>query len=46
MLEIEFIFEGEKINIQSKSDEKMEEIMKRFSIKADKKLENLCFVYG
>ena len=46
MVEIEFNFEGEKINIQSKSDEKMEEIMKRFSMKADKKLENLYFVYG
>ena len=46
MVEIEFNFEGEKINIQSKSDEKLKEIMNRFSIKADRKLENLYFLYG
>ena len=46
MVEIEFNFEGEKINIQSKSDEKLKEIMNRFSIKADRKLESLYFLYG
>ena len=46
MVEIEFNFEGEKINIQSKPDEKMKEIMSRFSIKADRNLESLYFLYG
>ena len=46
MVEIEFNFKGEKINIQSQLEEKMKEIMKRFSIKADKKLESLYFLYG
>ena len=46
MVEIEFNFEGEKINIQSKPDEKMKEIMSRFSIKADRNLASLYFLYG
>ena len=46
MSEIEFIFEGTFIIIQCKSEEKFEEIIKRFTIKAGKKKDELVFIYG
>ena len=46
MSEIEFIFEGTFIIIQCKSEEKFEEIIKRFIIKAGKKKDELIFIYG
>ncbi len=46
MTEIEFIFEGTFIIIQCKSEEKFEEIIKRFTIKAGKKKDELIFIYG
>ena len=46
MTEIEFIFEGTFIIIQCKSEEKFEEIIKRFIIKAGKKKDELIFIYG
>ena len=39
-IEVEFNYEGKIINIQSKTDEKMEEIIKRFSSKIGKKKKN------
>ena len=45
-IEVEFIYEGPIINIQSKTDEKMEDIIKRFSSKIGKKKEELYFLYN
>ena len=46
MTEIEFNYEGAKIIIQGNLDEKLEEIIKRFAIKAQKSKDDLYFLYG
>ena len=46
MTEIEFNYEGAKIIIQGNLDEKLEEIIKRFAIKAQKSKDELYFLYG
>ena len=46
MTEIEFNYEGSKIIIQGNLDEKFEEIIKRFAIKAQKSKDELYFLYG
>ena len=46
MTEIEFNYEGEKLIIQGNLDEKLEEIIKRFTIKAQKSKGDLIFLYG
>ena len=46
MLEVEFLYGGKKIDIQCKSEEKMEEIINRFLGKAGKTKEQLFFIYG
>jgi len=43
---IEFIYEGEEINIQCDLNEYMDEIIKRYSIKIDKVLNNQYFLYN
>ena len=45
-IEIEFNYEGRIINIQSNTDEKMEDIIKRFSNKTGKTKEELYFLYN
>ena len=45
-IEVEFNYEGKIINIQSKTDEKMEDIIKRFTSKIGKKKEELYFLYN
>ena len=46
MAEAEFNFEGKLLIIQFNSDEKMEDIIKKFVTKVDKKREDLIFMYG
>ena len=46
MSEIEFIYQGAKINIQSKSNEKIKEFIKKYTTKLGKNKEDLYFVYG
>ena len=46
MSEIEFIYQGAKINIQSKSDEKIKEFIKKYTTKLGKSKEDLYFLYG
>ena len=43
---IEFIYEGKEINIQCDLNEYMDEIIKRYSIKIDKVLNNQYFLYN
>ena len=46
MSKVEFIFEGQITEIQCNLEEKMEEIMNKFSKKFFKKIEDLCFLYS
>ena len=46
MSEVEFIFDGSPVNVQCNPDEKMNEILSRFSSKVGKKIEELYFIYG
>ena len=46
MSEIEFIYQEAKINIQSKSNEKIKEFIKKYTTKLGKNKEDLYFVYG
>jgi uncharacterized secreted protein with C-terminal beta-propeller domain len=46
MSQVEFIYQGKKIQIQSKSDEKIKEIIKNYTTKLGKSKEDLYFVYG
>ena len=43
-IEVEFNYEGKKIIIQSKTDEKKEDIIKRFSSKIGKKKRRIIFL--
>ena len=45
MSEVEFIYQGSKINIQCKPEEKMDEIIKRFNAKTGTKIDDLYFIY-
>ena len=45
-IEIEFNYEGNIINIQSNTDEKIEDIINKFSNKIGKKKEQLYFLYN
>ena len=46
MIKAEFAFNNSQIFIMCKEDDKMEEVCKRFGIKADTNLKNLVFLYG
>ena len=46
MSEIEFIYQGESIKIQSKSDEKIKEFIKKYTTKLGKSKEDIYFLYG
>ena len=46
MAEIEFNYEGSKINIQCNPEEKIEEIINKFIVKTGKKKSELYFLYG
>ena len=46
MINIEFIFQGKSIIIQSNSKEKMKEIFKKFAIKSEAEISSLYFIYG
>ena len=45
-IEVEFNYEGNMMLIQSKSDEKMEDIIKRYLNKLGKKKEEIYFLYN
>ena len=46
MSSTEFNYEGTTINIQCNPEEKMEEILQRFSTKVGKSIDNLLFIYN
>ena len=46
MIKAEFSFKNNQIFIMCNEDDKMEEICKRFGIKAGTDLKNLVFLYG
>ena len=46
MTQVEFNYEGTPISIQSTLEENIEDIIKKFLVKIDKKKENLVFIYG
>ena len=46
MAKVEFNFEGEKIDVQCNEKDKMDKILRKFCVKAQKNIEDLCFLYG
>ena len=46
MIKAEFSFKNNQIFIMCNEDDKMEEVCKRFGIKAETDLKNLVFLYG
>jgi len=46
MAEVEFYYKGQKINIQCELNEKIKEIIKRFSNKAEGNIDDIFFMYG
>ena len=46
MAKAEFLYNGAKIVIQCDDNDKLESIFQKFSIKTQKKVDELCFLYG
>ena len=46
MVEVEFIYEGVKTNIQCNENDKMKKIFEKYAIKIEKKVEKLVFLYS